>query len=77
MTFHCRGAPGPPADSYGLLVAAATVSTERTARLVCALLQSKGIRSTAGLADPAAGWRVLVFPEDWIPAFEILRSLPD
>ncbi|MEV6139043.1 hypothetical protein AB0L63_23860 [Nocardia sp. NPDC051990] len=61
----------PATEDYGLLVAAATVATETTARTVRDLLRDNGIRATIGPARPTRH-RVLVFPEDAARAFEIL-----
>ncbi len=61
----------PATEDYGLLVAAATVATESTARTVRDLLRDNGIRATIGPARPTHH-RVLVFPEDAVRAFEIL-----
>ncbi|QIS10878.1 DUF2007 domain-containing protein [Nocardia arthritidis] len=69
----------PPADDYGLLAAAATVPDPITARTVRDLLRANGIRATTGPAGAPGPigrkpWRVLVFPEDAVRAYEVLCS---
>ncbi|MFI9505498.1 hypothetical protein [Nocardia sp. NPDC052566] len=69
------------AEDYGLLLPAATVPDPMTAGKVRDLLRGNGIRATTGPADPdrpisnapgGSRWRVLVFPEDALAAYEVL-----
>ncbi|WP_019928606.1 hypothetical protein [Nocardia sp. BMG111209] len=61
---------------YGLLVAAATVTDDRTADAVRKLLRRNGIRATSGRSRHRSAWggqvQVLVFPEDAVRAYEVL-----
>lgn len=63
-------------DDYGLLVAAATVFDDDSARAVRQALQSNGIRATAGPVRRSSHTdtrlRVLVFPEDAWRAYRVL-----
>ncbi|WP_433725249.1 hypothetical protein ACQP0C_29785 [Nocardia sp. CA-129566] len=65
----------PDTEDYGLLVAAATVTSATTAHAVRDLLRYHGIRATTGPAHATRQpdrHRVLVFPEDAVRAYEIL-----
>lgn len=65
---------------FGLLVRAATVPDERAARTVRQLLYAYGVRATTGRTH-RTGYRtarnrlhILVFPEDAIRAYDVLRQ---
>ncbi|WP_458688851.1 hypothetical protein [Nocardia tengchongensis] len=63
---------------YGLLVAAATVYDMQSARAVRQLLHTHGVRATLGPArihrwrNLKDHFRILVFPEDAVRAYDVL-----
>ncbi|MFI1912101.1 hypothetical protein [Nocardia sp. NPDC020380] len=65
-------------DDFGLLVAAATVYDARSAREVRNLLRTYGVRATMGRVrihrwrNLRDSFKILVFPEDAIRAYEAL-----
>ena len=76
MMWRLERAHEQDTADYGLLVAAATVANETTARAVRDLLRFHGIRATTGPAHTTNRTprrsRVLVFPEDAARAYEVL-----
>lgn len=68
-----------PETDYGLLVAAATVTSKRSARFVSLLLRGDGVRATWGPAPVPTSWGgrflVLVFPEDARRAYRMLSEV--
>ncbi|MFE5283659.1 hypothetical protein ACFRAQ_01640 [Nocardia sp. NPDC056611] len=66
---------------YGLLVAVATAYDMRSARHVRQLLNSHGVRATLGPArihrwrNLKDHFRILVFPEDAVRAYDVLSRL--
>ncbi|GAB2560645.1 hypothetical protein [Nocardia heshunensis] len=66
-------------DEFGLLVAAATVYDMQSARAVRQLLRDHGVRATMGRAtihrwrNLKDRFRILVFPEDAVRAYDVLR----
>lgn len=68
--------PDNPDSEFGLLVPAATVLNEHTARSVRQLLHAHGVRATTGRhrtrQHAPLRFRVLVFPEDAVRAYDVL-----
>ncbi|MBU3064320.1 hypothetical protein KO481_22650 [Nocardia sp. NEAU-G5] len=73
---HRRARHKHPTGDYGLLTAAATVTSDESARTVCHLLGANGVRATSGPTADATPWGgrilVLVFPEDAPRAYQVL-----
>ncbi|MFC9996126.1 hypothetical protein [Nocardia sp. NPDC127526] len=66
----------PGAGEYGLLVPAATVFDEPAAHTVRQLLHAYGVRATTGRdrrrRQSRDRFRILVFPEDAVRAYDVL-----